>query len=436
MIRAVFASITAAIVALPAWAIDIQEVTSPGGINAWLVEEHEIPFVALEVRVRGGANLDLPGKRGATNFMVGLLEEGAGDLDARGFATALEDLATTFGYDTFDDEVSISARFLTENRDEAVDLLKLSLTQPTFDEASVERVRAQILSGIRSDLRDPDRIAARAFYAKAFDGHPYATAREGTEESVTGITRDDLVEAHARVFAQDRLVVSAVGDITAEELATLLDRLFGDLPETGSEMPGDADYQLSGGLSVVDFETPQSVAVFGHEGLPRDHPDFFPAFVLNHILGGGGFGSRLTEEVRVKRGLTYGISTYLAPRDHGALFLGQVASANDRIAESLDVIREEWLRAATEGVTQEELERAQTFLTGAYPLRFDGNARIAGILVGMQLTGLSTDYVNTRNDRVNAVTLDDIKRVAGTLLDPDALHFVVVGQPAGLEASN
>ncbi|PSL18513.1 M16 family metallopeptidase [Shimia abyssi] len=419
--------------ALPAWAeINIKEVTSEGGIKAWLVEEPSIPFVALELRFRGGTSLDVAGKRGATNLMVGLLEEGAGDLDAQGFARASEALAAQFGYDSHDDAVTISARFLSENRDEALELLRLSLIEPTFPQVAVDRVRAQVLSGIRSRAKDPNDIAGEHFNAAVFGDHPYGTDGSGTVESVTALTRDDIVEAHQGALARDRLFVAAVGDITADELGMLLDNLLGALPETGAPLPERANEVLSGEVEVVEFETPQSVAIFGQPGIHREDPDFFAAYVLNTIMGGGGFESRLMTEVREKRGLTYGVYSYLVLRDHSDLYLGSVASANDRIGEAIDVIRAEWARMAENGVTQDELTAAKALLTGAYPLRFDGNGSIAKIMVGMQMDGLPVDYIVTRNDQVDAVTLDQINRVAGELLDPEALTFVVVGKPDGV----
>ena len=412
--------------------VEIKEVVSPGGIKAWLVEEPSIPFVALELRFRGGTSLDAPGKRGATNLMVGLLEEGAGELDSRGFARASEALAASFGYDASDDAISISARFLTENRDEAVELLRLSLVEPTFPQEAIDRVRAQVLSGLRGDEKDPNAIAGRAFKALAFGDHPYGSTRSGTIESVTSLTRDDLVAAHKATLARDRLYVAVVGDITEEELGPLLDGLLGDLPETGAPMPGPAEIGLKGGVEIVAFDTPQSVAHFGQAGIERDDDDFFAAYVMNVILGGGGFESRLMTEVREKRGLTYGVYSYLAPKDHAALYLGSVASANDRIAETISVIRAEWEQLAEDGVTQDELDKAKALLTGAYPLRFDGNGAIARIMVGMQMDGLPIDYIETRNDKVNAVTREDVNRVARELLDPEGLQFVVVGKPEGL----
>ena len=431
--RVLLAFVLTIFVAQPAWAeVKIKEVTSPGGITAWLVEEHSIPFVALEVRFQGGASLDMPGKRGATNLMMGLLEEGAGELDSQGFARASETLAAQFGYDIGDDTASISGRFLTENRDQAVDLLRLSLIEPTFDEVSLERVRQQVLAGIRSSETDPNDIAARTFDAQTFGDHPYATALEGTVESVSALTRDDIVAAHQAVLTRDRLFVGAVGDITEEELGALLDHLLGDLPETGAPLPEKVTPALDGSTSVVEFDTPQSVALFAQVGMERDDDDFFAAYLLNTILGGGGFESRLMEEVRVKRGLTYGVYSYLVPKDHAPLYMGSVSSANDRIGEAIEVIRAEWARMAEAGVTQEELDKAKALLTGAYPLRFDGNVAIAQIMVGMQMQELPIDYIATRNDKLNAVTLEDVNRVAGELLQPEGLTFVVVGKPEGV----
>ena len=283
--------------------------------------------------------------------MTGLLEEGTGDLDSRGFAKEVEGLAATFGYDTGDDSTSISGRFLTENRDEAVELLRRSLLEPSFNQPDIDRVREQVLSGLRSDAQNPNNIARLAWDEKTYGDHPYGSAFKGTVESVEALTRDDIVAAHSAVFAKDRIYVGAVGDITPEELGPMLDKLLGDLPETGAAMPAQADLKIEGGLHVTEFDTPQSVAIFGHSGIDQDDPDFFAARILNQVLGAGGFESRLTTEVREKRGLTYGVYSYLASQDLAATVQGQVASANDRIGQAIEVIKEEWAKAASEGIT-------------------------------------------------------------------------------------
>jgi zinc protease len=435
MIRFVL-SFVLLLAALPARAeIEVREITTPGGLDAWLVEDHSIPFVVLELRFRGGGSLDPEGQRGVTNLMVGLLEEGAAEMDAQGFARASESLAANFNYSVNDDRVSVSARFLTENREQAVDLLRASLVDPRFDPDAIERVRAQVLSIIASAQTSPRAIVSQAFDSLVFGDHPYGSSLDGTVDTVTALSRDDIAAAHRGALARDRIYISAVGDITEAELAALLDQLLGDLPETGAPLPGAADPNLPGGVKVTDFATPQSIVAFAQPGIDRDHPDFFAAYILNHILGGGGFESRLMTEVREKRGLTYGVYSYLADKDAAQLWMGSVASANDRVAEAIAVIRDEWASLHNEGVTPEELDNAKTYLTGAYPLQFEGNGPIADIAVGMQMEGLPTDYITTRNDKVNAVTLDDINRVARDLIDPEALTFVVVGQPEGLEST-
>ncbi len=412
--------------------IEVTEFTTPGGIDVWLVEEPAIPFVALELRFRGGANLDAEGSRGAVNLMSALLEEGAGDLEARAFQERREALAASYSFRAFDDMLSISARFLTENRDEAVDLLRLALVEPRFDEDAIERVRAQVLAIIDSDALDPQSIASETFNAAAFGDHPYGVPMNGSIESVSALTREDLIAAHQATLTRDRAYVSAVGDITAEELGALVDHLLAGLPAEGPPMPPRVDFALGGGVTVVPFPGPQSTAYFGHAGMERDDEDFFAAFILTHILGGPGFQSRLMQEVREARGLTYGIGTYLVPKDLSEMMLGAFSSSNETMAEAIDLIREEWERLASDGVSEEELAAAVTYLTGEYPLRFDGNADIARIMVGMQMVGLTPDYVIDRNDFIRAVTLEEINRVAAELLDPEALHFVVVGQPEGL----
>lgn len=437
MIARIAAALTALVLALPAAAnIEIEEVTSPGGIEAWLVEDPSIPFVALEFWFMGGAALDPADRRGATYLMTGLLEEGAAGMDAQEYAEAVEGLAASFEFDSFRDSVTVSARMLSQNRDAAADLLRAALVEPTFDPAAIERVRGQVLSIIEGNARDPSDIASSTFGAMAYGDHPYGSPQEGTTESVAALTRDDLVAVHRGALTRGRVAVGAAGDITPEELGLLIDRILGDLPQDAPPRPDPVAIDLAGGVTVVEFPSPQSVAYFGHAGIARDDPDFFAAFVLNQVLGGSGFRSRLMEEVRVERGLTYGIGSFLSLADLSPALLGQFSSSNDLVAEAIEVVRAEWADLATNGITQEELDAAVRYMTGEYPLRFDGNERIAGILAAMQADDMPADYIVNRNAYVEAVTLEDVRRVAARLLRPEALHFVVVGQPQGLSPGN
>jgi zinc protease len=416
--------------------LPIVETVSPGGIAAWLVEEPAIPFVALELRFRGGASLDPEGSEGAVALMTYLLEEGAGPYDAVGFAEATESLAARFRFSVDSDTVAISARFLSENRDDAVELLRLALTEPAFGAEDLERVRAQVISGLRGAARNPGTIASETFAALAYAGHPYAIPSDGKEATVAALTESDLRAAHAAALARDRVVVAAVGDIDAESLGLMLDRLLDGLPATGAPMPPPVEGTIAPGLTVVPFDGPQSHIVFGHAGPARDDPDFLTAFVLNEVLGGGRFSSRLMRTLREERGLTYGAYSYLAPRALGATMQGGFSTGHGNVAEAIALVREVWAGMAQEALGAEELARIVTYLTGEYPLRFDSNAAIARILVSMQLQGLPSDYVRERNALVEAVTVEEAARVARRFFDPEALHFVVVGRPEGLDSDS
>lgn len=437
MIARFLGALTALVfLALPALAeMKIQEVSSPGGIRAWLVEDHNLPFTALDIRFLGGTSLDAPGKRGAVNLMTALIEEGAGDLDSQGFAKARDSLAADFRFDSDLDGVDVSAKVLTENRDQALALLHQALTQPRFDPDAIERVRGQVLSVLRQNAKDPGTLASQALMARAFGSHPYGSDGNGTEESVKALTRDDIVAAWKGALARDRIYVAVAGDVTAAELGPMLDALLGDLPATGALQPGRAELNARGGVKQISFPGPQSSISFYQGGIRFEDPDYFAAAVLEEILGGDRFNSRLMNEVREKRGLTYGVGTSLTTLDHGEMISGHLATANDKAAEAIQVIRDQWADIAANGVSAEDLEAAKTYMTGSYPLRFDGNARIASILVGMQVLGLPVDYPATRNARIAAVTGEDVKRVAARLLKPDDLFFVVVGDATGLKTT-
>ena len=425
----------AALLAAPVQATaPVQVLTSPGGVGYWLVEEHAIPMVALEISFEGGAATDPEAQTGAARFLSAMLDEGAGDLDSVAFSTQAQLLAANFSFSAGRDDFSVSARMLSDNLEDSVALLRLALTAPRFDPEPLSRVRGQILSSIRSDEADPNALASKAWFAAAFPDDPYGRPRDGTLETMAALTADDLRAAHARLLTRGGARVGVVGAIGADAAGAMVDALLGALPADPPAPLAPVTIAGAAGVTVIPFDAPQSTVIFGHEGPLRDDPDFIPAYVMNHILGGGGFSSRLTTEVREKRGLAYSTYAYLAPLDRAGLYMGGVGTANERVAESIDVIRAEWRRMAEQGVTAEELQKAKQYLTGAWPLRFDGNAKIASMLVGLQRDGFGPEYLDQRNGLVEAVTLDDIARVAAQWLKPDALRFVVVGQPEGLPA--
>lgn len=412
--------------------VDITPVTTPSGLTVWLVEERSIPFVALELIFAGGATVERDGQAGVVNLMTSLLSQGAGDLDAQAYATRTEELAARLSFSSGRDSVSVSARFLTEDADAAIDHLRLALTDPRFDEDAIARERGQVLAQLRRDQLEPNTIASRAFARAAFGAHPYGREATGTPETVATLDREALLAAHQGAIARDRVYIGAAGDISPEDLGLLVDRLFEGIPASGWPIPDRAEFLAEPGLEVIPFDGPQSVVAFGHDGIARDDPEFLTAFVVNEIFGGGRFGTRLMRSLREERGLTYGIGAFLSSGALGESYQGRLSTDNANVEIVIELLREEWARMGRDGVTEEELDRIKTYLTGAYPLRFDGNASIASIMASMQYQGFDVDYVNIRNDLIEALTLDDVNDLAARLYDPDALFFVVVGQPVGL----
>lgn len=437
MLRSAFIALFLLLAAAsPAAAIEVQRVVSPGGIEAWLVEDHSNPIISLDMTFRGGAALDPVGKEGLANLVSGLIDEGAGDLDSQAFQGRLQDLSIGLSFSTGLDTFSGDLKTLTENRDTAFELLRLALNEARFDEEPIARIRSQILAGLARDSENPRVIVRRTLNKVLFPEHAYGRPASGTTESVTGLTVEDLRRFTAERFARDVLVVGVVGDITAKDLARLLDETFLGLPATAAPVDlTDTTPSGKGGVVVVEKDLPQSVVVFGHEGIERADPDYYTAYVVNYILGGGGFSSRLYKEIREKRGLAYSVYTYLNPLDRAALVVGGVATQNERVSESLDLIRAEWRRMAEDGPSEEELRDAKIYLTGSFPLRFSSSGRISGMLIGMQLNHLGIDYLDRRNALIEAVTLDDARRVARRLYDADKLTVIVVGRPEGVTAT-
>ncbi len=419
--------------AVAAHAVDIKEITSPGGIKAWIVSDSTIPIIAMNFSFRGGTANDPADKVGRAYFLSGMLDEGAGDLPSEAFQERMSELAVRMSFDAEREYFEGSFQTLSENRDAAFELLRKAVAEPRFDTVPMNKVRGQILVGIKSDSENPSRIASEALLKTMLASHPYANDRKGTVDTVNAMTPDDLRDAWKATFARDRLLVGIVGDISEEEAGKMLDKVFGGLPESaGPVSVPDVQWPERGSITIVERDIPQSVMTFAMPGILRSDPDFIAAYVMNFVLGDGGFGSRLMEEIREKRGLTYGIYTGLVTWDNGGLVIGSVSTQNSRAGETLDVLRAELTKMATDGPTQGELDEAKTYITGSYPLRYDSSGKIAQQLLAIQQENLGIDYVNKRNDLVNAVTLEDAKRVAKRLIQPDALTISIVGRPEGI----
>ncbi len=417
----------------PAGAVTIDRVVSPGGIEAWLVQDHTLPIISLELSFRGGASTDPQGKTGLATMTTSLLDEGAGPFDSQEFQGREEDLASSVRFSASQDYVTGALSTIKANAEASFELLRLALAEPRFDPDAVTRIRGDLIANAARRLENPNAIVSRVWWRNAFPDHPYGRPTEGTASDLAAISEADLRQFVRNRFALDVLKIGVVGDISPDALKPLLDKTFGRLPAKAAPVAlKEVTAQNGGVLLLVKKPIPQSVATFGEPGIKRSDPDWYAASIDNYILGGGGFASRLMTEIREKRGLAYGVGTYLVPLLHTGVILGNVATQNDRVGESIELIREEWKRMRDEGPTAEELATAKTYLTGSFALQFDSTGRIAGTILQLQQDGLGIDFLDKRNALIEAVTLDDAKRVARRLYDPGALAFAVVGMPTKL----
>ncbi|MGY8998529.1 MAG: M16 family metallopeptidase [Rhodospirillales bacterium] len=435
-IRSLIVATSIFLVASDVAAIEIKEVKSSAGVKAWLVEDHTNPIITVDFSFRGGAALDPVGKEGLANLVSATLDEGAGDLKSQVFQKKLEDLAISLSFRFGLDSFSGSLLTLKKNQKTAFELLSLALTKPRFDAEPVERIRSQIIAGIRQKSENPQQIASQVLFAKLFPKHPYGRPSDGTEDTINVIKIADLKVFIEQRLARNNLVISIVGDITETDLKILLNKTFGALPANASlKAIAEVTPNAIKKTIVIQKVIPQSIITFAQPGIKRDHPDFFPAYVMNYILGGGGFSSRLYEEVREKRGLAYSAYSYLAPFDHAGLIIGGAGTANARTGQTVKVLRDEWTKMNELGIKKQELDDAKTYLTGSYPLRFSSSGRIARILTSIQKENLGLDYIKKRNSLIKAVTLEAVNRVATKLLNPNKITMVIVGEPKGIKSS-
>ncbi len=410
----------------------IQQFTTPGGVSVWLVEEPSIPIMAVRMAWETGAATDPDGLEGLTGAVAYMMNEGAGELDSLAVATRMEELNMSFSCGSDDETTYCSTSLLTDNADEAMDLVAMSLNQPRFDEAPIARFKREQLIGLKTRETNAGFLAGRARNAALMPDHPFS--RETSEASIEAITADLINARKDEIMVRDGLFVTAVGAMSPEELAPLLDAAVSGLPQA-SDVAQIEDVALNAPLTaplVVDLPQPQSLVSFTAPGIARDDADFFPAYVLNYTFGGGGFESRLMKELRVAKGLTYGVYTGLSTGDHLNTWSGSGQTKNESAGEFIEGLKTEMMDIVSNGVTEQELSDAKAYLTGSYPLSFDSNSKIASNLMSVRLEGLGVDYFDRRNALVDAVTMEDVNRVAAEYLEPENFTFVIVGEPQGL----
>ncbi len=433
MKRILLAALFVLVPLAPALAVDVHELHPAKGEDVWFVEDHTVPMIAISAAFPAGAAYDPAGKGGLAAFTAALLDEGAGNMRSTAFQTALSNRAIRLSASPGRDYLVVSMVTLSSNAKEAFKLLGLALAHPRFDEDAIARVRTQMLASLKQDEEEPGSVAAKGFFRIFFAGHAYGHSVDGDPQSVAAITAADIRQFAAAHWVRAGLKVAVSGDVNAAALKQLLGSAFGALPANAPAQVSWVSHMGSPGVHVIAMPVPQPTAVFGMPGLLRKDKDFIPAYVANYILGGGGFSSRLTQDVRVARGLTYDISTSLDPYRRGGLVLGEVASKKGSMRDTIDVIRATMKKFADQGPTEKELADAKTYLTGSFPLSFTSNVGIVNQLNAFQMANLPVDYIDRRNSLINAVTREDVKRAARRLFDPAKLTIVVAGsvEPAG-----
>ncbi len=408
---------------------DVQVVTSPGGVTAWLVEEDFVPTVAMEIAWKGGASIEPPGKSGLGWLVAYMMNEGAGDLDTSAYGARMEDLSMDFACGVGLDWTNCSFVTLTETADESFEMLRLAFAEPRMDTEPFERAKRELVVGLSEAEMEPKTLASRAMNEALIPGHPYA--RHPTAQSVSSASKDDVRKLMRQLMTKDRLIVVVVGDISAEELKPRLDQVFGALPQTAA-MPVIANAVAKPAPPdpiVKRLQQSQTLVMFSGPGISREDPDFYAAYLLNYILGGGGLSSRLADEIREKRGLTYGVATGLSIQPHLWRWTGSSSTMNQTAGEVMRLVRENIARLGREGPTEEEMLDAKAYITGTFPLAFDSNAKIARNLLGFRQDGLGVTYVEERNAYFEGVTMDELKRVAAQYMKPENFAFVMVGEP-------
>lgn len=415
--------------------VDIQQFTTPGGVSVWLVTEPSIPILSVQMAWPGGSVADPAGLEGLGQAVVYGMNEGAGDLDSLAYQTAMEDLNMSFGCSNGTEWTSCSATMLSENAAASMVLVAGALTAPRYDEGPFQRFLREQDVGLKTRETSAGYLAWRAQSQALYPDHPFA--REVTAESLAALT-PELARSHMRaLMRKDGLLVTAVGNITPEELAPLIDNAVAALPET-SEIPAVTPVTLPDVAAadpvIVPLPQPQSLVRFIGPAMDRSNADYFPAYVLNYTFGGGGFESRLMKTLRVDKGLTYGVSSSIDPNPSFTVWSGGGQTKNESAGDFISGIREEMQKFIEGGVTEAELSDAKAYLIGSYPLGFDSNAKIAGNIMSVRQDGLGVDYFDRRNALIEAVTLEDVNRVAAAYLAPGRYSFFVVGEPRGLTA--
>ena len=420
------------LIAQSKFAIGVPEIetwNTSQGARVLFIETHSLPMVDIRVVFSAGSarDTDKPGVALLTNA---LMSSGAGKLNADDIAERLEDVGANMSNEALRDMAMVSLRTLTEpaKLQQALNVMQVVVTQPTFPERDLARDKERLLASIKRKQQSPEAIATDAFYAALYGDHPYARPSEGTEESIAKIRRSDLKDFHQQYYVGRNAVVAVVGDLTRASAEKYVEQLLHGLTEGSVPEPIPPVPALKEGQEIrIPMPTTQTTVIMGQPGMKRGDDDYYALYVGNHILGGSGFASRLMQTIREDRGLVYDVHSYFLPMAGYGPFQAGMQTRNEQVEEALLLLHEQISSFIEQGPTAVELEKSVKNITGSFPLNIDSNSNLVSYLAMIGFYNLPLDYLNTFNKHVKEVTVAKIKDAFTRRMHPERFVTILVG---------
>lgn len=411
------------------FALDVKRHVLPNGLTVLHVERHNLPIVTVTLLIKAGPFYEPAQKAGLANLTAELLTEGTKKRKAKDISEEIEFIGASLDSSAGSDFSTINLSVLKKDIDTGFEIFSDILLNPTFPEEEIKRKKDIIIGSLRQSEENPSFVVDKVFRKEVYGDHPYGRLITGTEETINSINREDIVKFHHDYYRPNNAILSIVGDVTSEELQNLIDKYLAKWEK--SSIPAEPKVsEVAKGKKVIqiDKDLTQANIIIGHRGIKREAPDYYAVTVMNYILGGGGFSSRLMQTIRDEMGLAYDIHSFFDSRKKGGLFSINVQTKNETANTVIEEILKELKRIKTESVSDQELDDAKAYLTGSFTRRFDTNKKIADMLVAIEYFNLGLDYLEKYPEYIKSVTKDDIIRVAKKYLDTDNYILVVAAK--------
>ena len=408
--------------------LEPNEIKTDKGIKFWFVEDNSIPIISVNFSFSGGAFFDEDGKEGTSSFIASLLDEGAGNLSSIQFQNTMDEIGMKLSFASSRDSFQGSFQIISENKEQGFKLLKSVLTNPLLDDKDIEKIRNQILSGLKLKEIDVNNLASKEFHQVFFSSHSFGRNVEGTVSSINNISKNDLRNYIKKFLSISNLVIGVSGNVKSNEINNLIDDAFGHFVLKNQNLPViPTKNNFPSGIQIEKKSFSQAAVLFGHKGLKRNDKNFFAARIVNYVLGGGGFQSRMYKNVREKRGLVYSIYSYLVPYKNNDILLGGFQTKNETVYEAISLVKDEWEKISSVGITQKEFEEAKTYYKGSFSRNLTSTSSISSLLKVVQEYGLPKSYFKNRNKIIDSLTLKEVNIVAKNLFKKEDLFFTIVG---------